>query len=203
MPADRFAGRILGVGSTSGVRVVVGDWASSPLGAFTDVMVATAIGRRVLLAPSEEVAEYVTATYRFDEVVRCPVLLDEGEGGSRWEIGAGPLRCLVTIGPRTATGRLLRSVPPALGRSRALAVLADPIARRVHPGVRTYGSAGHGRREYYSALDQHAVTALEGAWEGAELGDLAPVHPSPEFGFSSTPARPSLTRVVTTVVRPA
>jgi hypothetical protein len=35
---DRFHGRIAGVGSTSGIRVVIGPWAASPLGAFTDAM---------------------------------------------------------------------------------------------------------------------------------------------------------------------
>ena len=40
MRRDRFSGRIAGVGSGSGVRVVVGHWVDSPLGSFTDVMVA-------------------------------------------------------------------------------------------------------------------------------------------------------------------
>ena len=34
----RFTGAIAGVGSRSGVRVVVGTWRTSPLGAFADVM---------------------------------------------------------------------------------------------------------------------------------------------------------------------
>ena len=36
---ERFEGQIAGLGSTSGVRVVVGHWARSPFGAFTDAMV--------------------------------------------------------------------------------------------------------------------------------------------------------------------
>lgn len=196
---DRFHGRILGVGSTSGVRLVVGDWAVSPLGAFTDVMVATAQGHRVLLAPDADVADYVARTYSFDEVRLGPVVLRAGDDG--WRLDAGPLICRVGLGGRTPTGRLLRAVPDAVGRTRLFAHVADPVARWALPGVRTVGSAGGGRREYYGAHDQHRVTSLSGSWHGRDLGDLAPVSPPPRFGFSSTPPAPSLTRLTTTVAR--
>lgn len=178
--------------------MVVGDWASSPLGAFTDVMVATADGRRILLAPDDAVADYVAGTYVFDEVVRCSVLLTDS--ATYWRLEAGPLSCRIGIGPRTATGWALSCVPAPIARSWIFAALADPIARRVHPGVRTRGSAGRGRREYYGAQDQLAVTWLSGTWGGDDLGALADVAPAPRFGFSSTPRVPSLTRVTTTVV---
>ena len=198
---DRFRGRILGAGSTSGLRLVVGDWWDSPLGAFTDVMVATPDDRRVLLAPDDEVAHYVAATYSFDEVRVGPVALQVDD--DVWRLDAGPLRCTIGLGGRTALGLVLRTVPERVGRSRAFARLCDPVARRLLPGVRTVGSAGGGRREYYGAHDQHRLTSLGGTWEGADLGALAPVSPAPRFGFSSTPVAPSLTRVTTTVVRPA
>ena len=196
---DRFRGRILGAGSTSGVRLVIGDWTTSPLGAFTDVMVATADEHRVLLAPSAAVAEYVAATYSFDEVRLCTVVLAADE--HEWRLDAGPLRCRIGLGRRTPVGLLLRPVPERVGRSRGFAHLADPVARRLLPGVRTVGSAGGGRREYYGAHDQHHVTSLDGTWEGEPLGDLRPVSPPPRCGFSSTPAAPGLTRVTTTVAR--
>lgn len=200
---DRFDGLILGAGTSSGVRLVVGDWARSPLGSFTDVMVATADDRRVLLAPSDAVADYVTSTYTFDEVVRCDVALTETdvEGARRWLVEAGPLVARLDLGSRTATGWLLAAMPGPLARSRVIATLADPVARRMHPGVRTRGSAGGERREYYGACDQHSVTGVVGTWHGGGLGHLADVTPDPAFGFSSTPARPSVTRVTTTVVR--
>jgi hypothetical protein len=62
MIRSTFRGEIAGVGGESGVRVVVGRWHTSPLGSFADVMVATAEGRRILLAPNDEVAEFVGAT---------------------------------------------------------------------------------------------------------------------------------------------
>ena len=70
---QRFRGRIAGVGSTSGTRVVVGWWHESPFGAFADVMLETAAGHRVLLAPTPQVAELVATTYTFDEVRLEPV----------------------------------------------------------------------------------------------------------------------------------
>jgi hypothetical protein len=74
------------------------------------------------------------------------------------------------------------------------------VARVVLRGVRTKGSAGQGRREYYGATDAHAVVAVGGRLEGQELGALAPVDPPCRFGFSSTPRRPQVTEVTTTVV---
>ena len=99
MAIDRFDGAILGVGTTSGVRVVVGRWEGSPLGAFADVMLATADDQQVLLAPDEAVAEYVSQTYNFDEVVHCPVTVrDTGDGASRrWHVSAGELVLDVTV----------------------------------------------------------------------------------------------------------
>ena len=55
---QRFHGAIAGIGSTSGTRIVVGRWDRSPWGAFADLMVETPTGHRVLIAPSEQVAEF-------------------------------------------------------------------------------------------------------------------------------------------------
>jgi hypothetical protein len=41
--------------------------------------------------------------------------------------------------------------------------------------------------------------SVTGSFDGQDLGRLAPVDPAPAFGFSSTPRRPSVTTVVTTV----
>ncbi len=189
----RFRGHIAGVGTTSGVRVVVGRWDSSPLGTFTDVMVETASGHRVLLAPSEGVAEFVAATYSFDEVRIEPVAVDG------WAVRSPSLALEIVPGGRTGLGRLLRLVPRRLAESPWWCTLTDPVARVVLRGVRTRGSAGNGRREWYGATDVHAVRSVRGTFDGADLGTLTPVDPPPRFGFSSTPRRPSVTAVVTTV----
>lgn len=188
-----FRGAIAGVGTTSGVRVVVGRWDASPYGAFADAMVETPSGHRVLVAPTQEVADFVAGTYVFDEVRVEPVTVDG------WWFASPSLTLDVTAGGRTALGRLLRLVPARLAEAPAWCTLTDPVARVVLRGVRTRGSAGGGRREYYGATDHRAVIAVRGSFDGVDLGSLAPVDPAPRFGFSSTPRRPSVTTVVTTV----
>ncbi|MFQ6171350.1 hypothetical protein ACK8HX_07060 [Oryzobacter sp. R7] len=197
---QRYRGRIAGVGSSSGVRVVVGWWDESPFGAFADAMVETASGHRVLLAPSEEVAELVASTYTFDEVRLEPVAVVPRPSGGGWTVESPSLAVTVALGGRTALGRWLRLVPPGLAGSPAFATLADPVARVALRGVRTRGVARAGRREYYGATDVRAVTALAGTFDGADLGALRPVDPPCRFGFSSTPRRPSVTEVTTTIV---
>jgi len=197
VPAQRFHGQIAGVGSESGVRVVVGSWHTTPLGAFGDAMVETPAGRRVLVAPSRPVAEFIEATYAFDEVRLEPITVSSDRG--RWRVVSPSLTLDLTVGGRMPLGRLLRAVPERLAASPAWATLVDPVARRVLRGVRTRGTALAGRREFYGATDLHHVTALEGSFGGRPLGALAPVDPPCRFGFSSTPRRPSVTTVVTTV----
>jgi hypothetical protein len=200
VPAQRFHGQIAGVGSTSGVRVVVGSWQRTPLGSFGDAMVETTGGHRVLVAPSPEVAAFIEATYVFDEVRLEPITVTSGR--SRWHVESPSLSLDLTVGGRLPLGRVLRAVPVRVASSPAWATAVDPVARVALRGVRTRGTALAGRREYYGATDLHAVTALEGVFDGESLGTLAPVDPPCRFGFSSTPARPSVTTVVTTVVTP-
>lgn len=134
---QRFEGWIAGVGTGSGTRLVLGHWERSPFGAFSDVMVEEADGRRTLLAPTAEVAAYVAATYRFEEVAVVPVRVTAA--GPRWQVAAGPLRLAFTTGSRTLLGLLLRAVPVPLGRLPAWAALLDGPARLL-PGVRTRGA---------------------------------------------------------------
>lgn len=195
----RFEGQIAGVGSTSGVRVVIGHWARSPFGAFADAMVERADGWRILIVPSERARELVCGTYVFDESRVEPVSLAEQSGGTEWEFGSPSLRLRLGLGPRLPLGRLLRMVPPHVATSPGWASLVDPVARIALRGVRTRGTAGQGRREFYGATDLRSVLSAEGELDGIPLGELAPVDPPCRFGFSSTPQQPSVTTVVTTI----
>ena len=194
---DRFDGFIAGLGTPAGLRVVVGHWPSSPLGAFTDVMVERADGHRMLLAPTDEVAAFVAGTYTFDEVCRVPVDATVSDG--RWTVRAGPLDLTFTVGHRPPLGILLRAVPTRLATAPQWISLIDVVARRVLPGVRTRGSAGQGRREYYAARDLRRVTGARVTWDGVDQGGLTPVDPPVRFGFGSTPRTPSVVRVVTLI----
>jgi hypothetical protein len=194
---SRFRGQIAGVGSTSGTRVVVGRWRESPYGEFGDAMVETAAGHRVLVAPNELVRDLVSATYRFDEVRVEPLVVEARADG--WRVRSASLELELRFGGRTRLGRALRLVPAALAESPAWCTLTDPVARLALRGVRTRGSAGGDRREWYGATDMHHVTGLGGRFDGVDLGALADVTPATRFGFSSTPATPSVTTVVTTI----
>jgi len=196
----RFEGQIAGLGTAEGTRIVVGRWLLSPLGAFADVMVERPGGHRLLLAPNAQVRDFVSSTYSFDETVEAPVLVSSGAGG--WVVDAGPLRLAFGTGARTPLGWLLRGIPPAVARAPWFATAVDPVARVVLGGVRTKGTAGGGRREWYGASDVHRIVSATASWDGDDLGELRPVRPAVRFGFGSTPAQPSVTSVVSTVQVP-
>jgi hypothetical protein len=183
------------------VRVVVGWWHESPFGPFADAMVERADGHRILLAPTEQVRDLVATTYVFDETRVEPFAVSAGGvAGSQWVVESPSLALRLDVGGRVPVGHLLRLVPRGLAQSPAFATLADPVARVTMRGVRTRGMARAGRREFYGATDLRGVAGLVGALDGIPLGELAPVDPACRFGFSSTPRRPSVTDVVTTIV---
>lgn len=193
----RFEGQIAGVGTASGVRVVVGRWRESPFGEVADAMVETAAGHRILIAPTSELAEFIAATYTFDEVRIEPTVVTEVEDCRTFVSASLDLR--LDLGPPTALGRAISLVPRRIATSPSWCAVTDPIARTVLRGVRTRGTAGGGRTEWYGATAVHAVRAVAASLDGTDLGDLRPVDPPCRFGFSSTPRRPCLTQVVTTI----
>ena len=69
--------------------------------------------------------------------------------------------------------------------------------------MRTRGTAGNGRHEWYGATDQHRLTAVRASLGDADLGALADVWPPVRFGFSSTPRSPGIVAVTTTIREPA
>ncbi|MEU2060866.1 hypothetical protein [Streptomyces sp. NPDC013455] len=196
----RFDGWIAGIGTTSGTRLVLGHWPRSPFGPFSDVMLERADGHRLLLAPTRRTAEFIASTYAFDEVRVEPVRVRAAD--DRWAVTTGPLLDLrFTVGRRGLPGRLLRAVPGALAADPRWTAVTDPLARLLL-GVRTRGTAGGGRYEWYGARDLHPITAATAVLEGRDLGPLTAVTPPVRFGFGSTPRRPSLVRVTTTVAAP-
>jgi hypothetical protein len=194
---QRFDGAIAGLGTAAGVRIVLGMWRASPFGPIADAMIERADGHRVLAAPRQDVADYIAATYRFDEVRVEDVTLHIA--GDVRTFASATLTLRIESGPRTVVGRLLSLVPDVLARSRWWCRLIDPFARIARRGARTVGTAGGGRREWYCALDEHRLVAAHATFEGTELGALRPVRPPVRFGFASTPAVPSIVDVTTWV----
>jgi hypothetical protein len=203
-PKERaqFTGWIAGVGTDSGHRVVIGHWHRSPYGVVTDVMVEDPAGHRTLYAPTPQLAEFLAAAYRFDDVqiAACSAR----RSGPRWTVQAGPLRLSFTIGRRNLLGWLLWAMPAALARTPWWVGLLDLPARWRLPGVRTRGRTRDGRRQWYAAQDLHPIIAADGTLSGRDLGALRAVQPPVGFGFGSVPRRPSLVHLTTMIeaVRP-
>jgi hypothetical protein len=193
-----FTGHIAGLGTSSGVRIVVGAWNESPFGAFADVMVEDASGHRTLLAPRQSVADSVASVYSFDEVRIEPVSVERGQ---EWSVHTRSLQLRFTPGKRLWVSPLLGLVPTSVRRTATWAKVCNPVAGRVMPGVRTYGSAGNGRTEWYAAKDVRRLVDARATWEGEELGALGPVEPAVRFGFASAPVSPTLTALTSYVRR--
>lgn len=196
-----FTGHIAGFGTGAGVRMVIGSWLESPFGRFADVMVESADGHRTLLAPSEEIAEFVAATYTFDSTEIGPVNVDHVAGA--FSVTAPGLVLAGRLGGPAPFDRLLRLVPGRLATAPAWLRVVDPVASRLIPGVHTHGSAGNGRREYYGVRRSRRIILVDGIFRGADLGGLAPLDPPVGFGFSSAPKTPQMVSVTTTIDLPA
>jgi hypothetical protein len=181
-----MAGVIASAGFESGDRFVIGSWTSSPVGPMTDVMWARPDGERVLLAPSEDAADFITGVYRFDRVEMVPVAATTT--ATTVEVVAEPVELLLSAGRgwRLPFGRFR---PPALTRW-----VEAPLARALL-GVRTYGTSPTGVREWYRADEYRPVVDARASISGRELGGLRPLHPPCRFGFSEPPRRPSLVKV--------
>lgn len=196
-----FNGHIAGFGTVLGVRMVVGIWAESPFGAFADVMMQTADDERVLLAPSTEVAEFVSDTYHFDRVDVQPVVA--ALTGRHLTVRAPDLDVEVAIGGPAPIDWLLRLVPAPVAAAPWWLRTIDPVAARIVRGVRTAGTAGNGRREYYGVRRSRLIGEVAGTFRGRDLGGLAPLLPPVRFGFSSAPPVPQIVAVTTTIDMPA
>lgn len=181
--------------------MVIGSWLESPFGRFADVMVETNEGERILLAPTDEIAEFVSATYTFDSTEIGAVSVQHATDG--FSLRAPGLEVSAGLGGTAPFDWLLRLVPSRLAAAPPWLRAIDPVAARLVKGVRTCGTAGNGRREYYGVRRTRRIATVEGTFRGTRLGGLAPLDPPVRFGFSSAPADPQLVSVTTTIDLPA
>ena len=187
-----FTGRIAGLGTTSGVRLVIGMWETTPFGPFADVMLEEPSCHRILLAPTDEIAEFIATTYTFDEVGVAPVTFRRTTAGVT--LSAPRLSLTFGVGSISPLGRLLRIVPPTFATNPTWLRAIDPIARVLVPGVRTAGSANAGRREFYGVTRARTITDAAASWQDRDLGSLAPLWPrSASASRAPRPLRRSLT----------
>ena len=143
-------------------------------------------GGRVLLAPSEAAARFVSAVYAFDRV--DVVDLDAGLAGTELDVAAGPVRLHLRAGPgwRLPLGRVR---PAWLTRW-----VEGPLAWRLL-GVRTYGVSPTGVREWYRADEYRPVVEARASVSGRDLGPLLRRWAPAGFGFTEPPRSPAMVRV--------
>jgi Protein of unknown function (DUF998) len=181
---EQLRGTITSSGFASGDRFVIGRWDRSPVGPTVDVMWARPDGRRVLLAPDERTAAFVTAVYGFDEV-RIESF-EVAAGADHLRLRAGPVRLDLRAGPRVLV------LPP---RPRWITRwLERPVARALL-GVRTWGTSPTGVQEWYQATSCRFLRDAQATLDGEDLGAMAPLDPACGFGFSESPRRPSAVAV--------
>jgi hypothetical protein len=193
----RLEGTIAGAGFESGDRFVAGIWERGPLGPMADVMWALPAGGRVLLAPSDDAATFIGGVYSFEEVRVCPVTVRKSRP-ARLSIQAGPLELdLIAGGPVHIFSVRPRSLRRSPSWVRIEDLLFRPLAGRFLrglDGVHAYGTSASGVKEWYCIDDYRPVVAGAAALDGQDLGDLRPLDPPANFGFSEFPRRPALVR---------
>lgn len=184
-------GTISSAGFPSGDRFVVGHWPVSPVGPMGDVMWGTPEGKRILLAPSDAVAEFVTSIYDFDEV-RVGPLTTDSDGRVTTAKGFG-------LDLRLVGGR---KVPVPFPRPLSITRWVEaPIARALM-GVETFGTSNRGATEWYQTRGWRWVEDGHAILDGRDLGGPGVVEPPLEVGFSEPPSRPSVVDVHVTIDLP-
>lgn len=181
-----LVGTITSAGFASGDRFVVGSWARSPIGPFTDVMWATPAGERVLLVADARHGAFVSAVYRFERVQVVP--LESHQAGASLDVAAADLRLRLRGGPGWRIP--LRRLRPAW----VTRWVEGPLARGLL-GVRTYGVSPTGVREWYRAEEYRPVVEATANVGGHDLGALRHRWAPAAFGFSEPPRWSAMVRV--------
>ena len=158
-------------------------------------MWATAGGERRLVAPTQEVAAFVSAVYRFDRTEVTPLEADlcvqaTQAGLEEWHLRVAAPDLGLELSLRAGAGWRIPFPRPAWFTRWVEA----PVARRLL-GVRPYGVSPTGVAEWYRADAYRPVVAGEASLAGRDLGPVGALDPPVSFGFSEPPRRPSMVSV--------
>ena len=184
MSDEIFKGRVISSGFQTGDMVVIGDWSDSPQGAFTNLMWAKPDGTRVLIAPSEELGDFVSSLYSFDEVIVSSMEIERTEKSIEVECDLG--RVCMKWG---------LNVPLPFSRPRwFIANIEAPFARLFF-GTKTHGTTRNGRKEWYHVRGLSRMKSVELELDGRSTKQMTGMAPSACFGFSNPPRMPLSVRV--------
>ena len=186
---DIFQGRITSSGFQTGDRIVVGAWNASPFGNFTDIMWAKPDGTRVLIAPTQEIADYVTAMYSFDEVILEEIVSKE-EGRS----------LSVKCNSMDLQFSWKRGIAIPFKRSLLFIATVELFFAKLIFSTRTYGLTRNNRREWYAIDRVSNLSDASATIVGEDVGVMTPMHPPCKFGFSEAPKKPASCEVRTHIL---
>ena len=183
---DIFKGRITSSGFESGDRIVVGAWKESPFGEFTDIMWAKPDGTRVLIAPTQEIVDYVTAMYSFDEVL-LEDIITTGEDRNQ-KVKSNTMELDFSWN---------RGLPIPFKRSLLFISTVELFFAKLFFGTRTYGVTKNNRKEWYAIDRVSHIKKANAKISGKDPGDFTSMNEPCKFGFSEAPKRPSSCEVRT------
>ena len=178
---DIFEGRITSCGFDSGDRIVIGIWESSPFGSFADIMWAKPDGTKILIAPNNEIGNYINSLYDFDEI-RIEEIKIERKPKEIF-FSCTDISCQFNWGKEISL----------LVKRRPLWFVStiEYFFGWLMFGTKTHGKTKNGRKEWY-VVDK--ISRLKGAKAeitGKDLGVYCKFYPKANFGFSDPPKMPA------------
>ena len=185
---DVFKGRITSSAFSSGDRIVIGDWMESPLGRFTDIMWADSTGKRILIAPSKEIADYVNSMYTFEETRIEGINIQNLERELRLESASMKINL-----------KWDRGWPIPFKRSLFFIATIELFFAKLFFGTKTHGKTNNGRKEWYAIDRVSKITTGTAEINNKNLGEITDMTPC-KFGFSDAPKKPASCEVRTHIL---
>lgn len=177
---DIFEGRITSCGFSSGDRIVIGTWINTPFGSFSDIMWAKPDGTKVLIAPNQKIANYISSLYDFD-IIKIEELDIESDE-NMMKIETKDLNCHFEWSRGVSF----------LIKKRPLWFVAsiEYFFGWLIFGTKTYGKTKNGKKEWYAVDRLSRLTLADVEFNGKNLGKQTKFHPKANFGFSDPPKMP-------------
>ena len=141
-------------------------------------------GTRVLIAPNQEIADYVTAMYSFDEVILEEVSTTMSERSIKVDCNTMELEFSWN-----------RGFPIPFKRSLLFIQTIELFFAKLIFSTRTYGITKDNRKEWYAIDRVSHITSAKANINSQNAGDFKPMREPCKFGFSEAPKNPLLVRL--------
>ena len=178
---DIFVGRITSCGFTSGDRLVIGHWKESPFGSFSDIMWAKPDGTKILIAPNQEIGDYISSMYEFDDIKIEEIRIEENTNQIRVET----LEINCNFEWRNGISFLIKRRPLWFVSS------VEYLVGWLIFGTKTHGKTKNGKKEWYAVDRLSKLINAKAEINGEDLGEYTSFYPKANFGFSDPPKMPS------------